>query len=298
MPINNNLPPVKLPVDSKFNEEPTTKYLEQLNNIDVTLLSAPSYTELLSYIPEFSTATWRDKPDKVYTNEEAKDLVTALFNGYLLPTALETVSLTFRIDNMDLIDVTHLIRHRTLSFSAQCTADRDMRHDDAVVKPSIIDTEYYEQYQRIVYAAKVLYADMVDSKNISILDARTILPRCLSSFYYARGNLKDILQFIRTRLDEQIQPESDNIIAMKMLLAIVRQYPELKGSCKIGGRDEWYIKTARSGRNSNIYMPKPENDVFEYNEDDFLYKKCRNKFYGSETYEQLKHEIMREIELI
>lgn len=287
MPINNALPKVKLPVDFKENEPINKTIVEHLETIDVTILSAPSYDELLSYIPEFVSATWQDYPTSI-PSEDREQLVQDTLKGIMLPTALETIGITFRIDNLDLIDVTHLIRHRTFSFSAQCTADRDLRHDICFAKPSIMHSEFFSRYTELVNECKQLYADMVDSKEISILDARTILPRCMPHFYYVKGNLKDIMHFIRLRLDEQIQPQSDNIVAMKLLIALCEKYPILSEYFEIGGRDEFYIKTALTGRNSNIYPPKKENDVFEYNENSFLYKKRRDDFIGSYVYLRIK----------
>lgn len=297
MPINESLNDLKLPVRIKKNEPPRTVFKNQLDTIKVQLMYAPSLQDLLSYIPDFATATWQDTPNVNIKNEERNKVLQDLFDNKLLPTAYETINLTFRIEGMDIIDTTHLIRHRALSFSAQCSADRDLRKDDAVVKPGImVNSKFYERYIEITKQSKQLYADMVDSEEISLLDARTILPRNLETFYYVRGNLKDLMDFIRQRLDEQIQPTSDNIIAMRMWLEIIKQYPPLIGKINIGGPDQWYISTVQTGRSSNIYMPKKENDVFEYKKQWFLYPKRRSDFKGMEVYDRIKKEIIQEIE--
>ena len=282
-------------VKTKFGKKPATAYVNQMTNLTVDLVSAPSWEELCSYLPEFTTATWRDKADEGDIDNR-EEIVKAIFKGEMLPTALETIRVTFLIDGLDLIDVTHLIRHRTLSFSAQCTADRDMRKDDCMVKPSIlVNEEFFSRYKEIVNAAKQLYADMVDSKEVSIFDARTILPRSLSNFYYVSGSLKDILAFIKTRKDEAIQPESDNIVAILMWLKLVRQYPALQEciDMDIGGRDEFFCKTALSGHNSLAYLPKKENVVLGLNPKDCIYKRCRADFPGGSYYERRKSDIIQ-----
>jgi hypothetical protein len=299
MPINNDLPDIKLPVKLKTGENPETLFYEQLAKIKVTLVAAPTISELLSYIPEFGTATWRDDPDYEFMEADRKAVVHDLFDGKILPTALETIGLVFKIEGMDIIDTTHLIRHRAFSFSAQCSADRDLRHDPAVVKPGImVNDKFYSRYKTITRAAKQLYADMVDSGDVSILDARTILPRNLATFYFARGCIKDIMAYIRQRLDEQIQPTSDNVIAMSMLLELVRHYPMLVRKFEVGGPDPWYIKTVPTGRGSNIYMPKLKNDTFEYKPSWFLYQKRREDFPGNEVYEEIKREIVAKLKNI
>jgi len=281
-------------VKLKWNQQPETKFLNHLDNIKVVMMDCPTWSQLKQYIPEFTLATWEDTPNRVFTDEEREEAVRQTFEGKLLPTALETINLTFRVEGLDLIDVTHLIRHRTLSFSAQCTADRDMRLDDVLVKPSILDNDtFLERYKELHKLAKELYADMVDSKEVSIFDARTVLPRSLSNFYYVKGNIKDIIQFIRTRKDEAIQPESDNVVAIRLYQQLIKHLPELKDilNMDFGGPDHWFIKTAKEGHNSKCYLPKPNNDVYDYNSEEYIYDKRRQDFPGSETYLNILKEV-------
>lgn len=297
MPINNDLPDIKLPVSFKKNKEPWTNFVSHLEAIDVKLLNAPPMEDLLEYIPRWGTATWVDKPHNTFTDEERKEVVQDMFDGNILPSALETVGLTFLISNIDLVDVTHLLRHRTMSFSAICTADRDQRFDDCLVKPSIeMSSEFFSRYVSITAQAKQLYADMVDSDEVSILDARTILPRCLENHYYCRVNLKDVIHYIMQRIDRQIQPESDNIVALKMWIEIVKRYPMAKDMININAPDMWYIKTAPTSRGSNIYMPeKPRNDIFEHKPQWFLYKKQRSEMRGGYKFVNLWNKLVEEL---
>ena len=283
-------------VKMKWDKPIKTAYLPHLEKIRVTIMDAPGWTDLLSYMPEFVMATWEDSPRKRhYSDQERDEIVKDVFRGKLLPTALETVKVTMLIENLDLIDVTHIIRHRMFSFSAQCTADRDLREDNVLVKPSISsNAEFFLRYVEIVDAAKQLYADMVDSKEVSIFDARTILPRSMSNFYYMSGSLKDFILFIQTRKDEAIQPESDNVIAIRMYQQLVRYYPILEEIIKFGEMDEWFVKTAmKGGHNSMAYLPKKENDVFDYSDQEFIYNKRRDEFPGAESYLNIRKEVVK-----
>ena len=286
MPNNNNLPAITLPMELRFNEAPTTNFVNNLDAIGIELISAPTMDELRAYLPQFITATWQEKYDKQYNNEislkEKDDIIRDAFFGRALPTALETINLVFRISGISLQEVTHIIRYRNASFSADCSGDKWWTHKDALVPNSIENSdEFYERYKKIVEESKKLYCDMIDSKKVSIMDARYILPRCLSTFYYMRISLKDAIHFIKQRIDKQIQPETDNIIAYKMYCAILRQYPIANGLIDIHSPSYFYIKMARTGKATNLYYPDGDSDKFEWNENDFIYQNYRNEMNGT-----------------
>lgn len=287
MPINNNLPDKKFPMAFKWNELPTTQFLEALTAIKVKLMNCPSRRDVMSYIPEYSLATWEDHPRNDYTCEKRCDVIKSLFKFKLLPTAMETIGFTFLISNIDLVDVTHLIRHRSMSFSAHCTGDRDQRDDESLIKASILQSKFATKYMNIVKDCKQLYADMVDSKDISILDARTVLPRGMANHYYARVNLKDLIAFLNQRLDRQIQTESDNIVAMRMLIEVAKVFPEISYCVDLQKPDAWYVKTAQTDHSSNLYAPEKRNDVFEWKPQHFVYGKQRSHMRGGKTFTKL-----------
>ena len=285
MPINNELSVVELPTGLGFKEPIKTEFHDHLDSIKTKLVSCPSIEELRNYIPDFCTATWAEQPfNKGSLSDYEKDkMIWMLFNGKLLPTAFETINCTFTIEGVDTQFVTHLIRHRAFSFSAQCTGDRSQRNDDAVIPHAIINSpEMLERYKQLVNDTKQLYADMVDTKEISVMDARHILPKCLSTFYWARGNIRDVMAFIKTRIDKQIQPTEDNLVAYYMWLELVRQYPMIVDCIDIHTPARYYISTARTGTGTNLYWPDEDSDEFEYNENDFLYQSTREDLNGTE----------------
>lgn len=324
MPKNNNLEPVKLPMVQRFGEKPTTRFKNNLNSIKVTLMQAPTMEDLRKYLPAFANATWSELP-RDYDNlsdDEKDELIREVFLGKTLPTALETINLNFRIEGISLQEVTHIIRYRNASFSADCSGDKWWTHKDALVPNSIqnsngsgvpypgndsnIDSDtaiayddFHARYKQIVNMAKQLYCDMIDSKKISIMDARYILPRCLETFYYMRLSLKDALHFIKQRIDKQIQPETDNIIAYQMYVEILRQFPVAHGIVDIHAPSNFYIHTARTGKATNLYFPDADSDKFEWNENDFIYQCYRNEMNGTdEGAKNLFDELLSHYELL
>lgn len=307
MPKNNDLIPVELPMIKRFGEKPNTAFKNNLDAIKVTLMQAPSMDDLRQYLPSFANATWAELPDD-YDNlpvEEKDKLIREVFLGKTLPTALETINLNFRIEGISLQEVTHIIRYRNASFSADCSGDKWWTHKNALVPNSIQHSngpvpedkydeyrymsgndvhpeDFHRRYKQIVQMAKELYCDMIDSKHISIMDARYILPRCLETFYYMRLSLKDALHFIKQRIDKQIQPETDNIIAYQMYCEILRQFPVANGIVDIHAPSWFYINTARTGKATNLYFPDADSDKFEWNENDFIYQCYRNEMNGTD----------------
>ena len=298
MPINNDMPEHPLLVNLKTGEDAKTNYVNNLDAIDVKILNAPSINDLMSYIPEFTSGTWEDYPKTNFNKEEREKVIQDLFDGYLLPTALETMKITFIIEGIDLPDVCHVIRHRTMGFSASGTGDRDSRHDDVLLKPSIIGSKYEKDIKTHISALKDIYGKMMDDPDIPILDPRTILPRNTTNYYYVTADLKAIMAFVGQRKDESIEPESMNIVAMKLWLAICKLYPGLKKKINLRGTDKFAVETSKGGRSSNFYRPEPKNDIYDYRLDWFMRQNMRSEMRGGEQYIQIRDKILKEIDEI
>jgi len=288
MPQNKDLDPVVFPMKIRFNEKPTTEFKNDLESINIALLDYPDPIRSRRMVYQFINATWEDEPGlHDPSNVEDWKLYQALeaaLQFKALPTVLETLDFTFRIEGIDLQTVTHLIRHRTGSFSAQCTGDRWQSHTAALVPGPVQNSpELYERWKEVVKSTKELYCDMIDTKKISIMDARTILPRCLETHYYARFNLKDILNFIRQRMDKQIQPVTDNIIAYQMYYAIARIFPEVTTVINMRAPSRHYVATARTGKATNLYWPDEDSDKFEWHPNDFIYNCYRDEVNGTDS---------------
>ena len=314
MPQNNDLTPVVLPMTLRFNESPTTEFLNDLDALQIELVDNPTAEQMRNTAWRYVKATWADTPE--YTDPdgasqyELSENLEDVLCFRALPTPMEIFSFTFKFAGIDLQTVTHLIRHRAGSFAAQCTGDRFLHHEPCLVPSSVENSpELYRRWKRHVEDAKQLYADMADTKQISMMDARTILPKCLSTFYYGRFNLKDAIGFVKQRADKQIQPSVDNIIAAKMALEIIKVLPE--ASAVIGTKTltspAWhYIKNMRSGTGTNLYWPDDDSDIhLEYHPDDTIYQSHRYDLNGTNPpddeeggntkFRQMWNEIISEI---
>jgi len=293
MPVNNDLTPINLPMILKFNEPVKTEFINNLESLNIELIDAPTRLQAQNIAWHMTKATWADSPgadpfETASETERSQNLQDVL-NFRALPTPMECLGFTFKISGIDTQTVTHLIRHRAGSFAAQCTGDRDLRNDNVLVPESVEncnqdENDFYQRFVAVASQAKQLYSDMVDSKVVSMMDARVILPKCMETFYIARFNLKDLIGFIKQRQDVQIQPEVDNIIATKIARIVVDQIPEVASCLDFSKPDMHYVRTFRvelpdgtfTSRGTNLYHPEPKNDLFEFNENDSIYQ-CRRE---------------------
>lgn len=284
MPVNNNLSTCGFPMNVRFDEKPTTVFKNNLDSIKVTLLDHPDQENVINYMSMFLDATWVDTPAESANMSKDKKIqyLKDCIAGKALPTALETMQFTFLIEGISLQEVTHILRTRTASFSADCSADKWWTHKAALVPNAIQNSpELYERYKKLVEEAKQLYCDIIDSRQISIMDARYILPRCLETFYYMSIDFKNLVSFLHQRFDRQIQPETDNVLAYKMYDELITAMPIFKGLIDIDEVPRHWVATSRTGKCTNLYKPEENADVIEYNEKDFIYNVKRSELNGT-----------------
>ena len=292
MPLNPDLEPVILPMELKFGQAPTTQFQNHLDAFKLELVDSPTRLQAWNVAWHYVKATWADHPTinpMDATPRELSKNLEDVFAGRTLPAPMECLGFTFRLSGMSFQQVTHVIRHRAGTFAAQCTGDRDLRDDGAVIPEAVENSpEYLERWQRLVLDSKQLYADMTDSKVVSMMDARMILPKCMTSFYYMRLPLKEIIGFIYQRMDKQIQPSEDNLSALMMAIEVAKVLPEFTTVIDFDKPDMHYIKTFRFkdgdkwvSRGTNLYWPEPKNDKFEYHPNDTIYQGLREDIRGT-----------------
>ena len=316
MPQNFDLDPIVLPMDLKFDQDPTTEFYNNLKALKVELVDYPTRTQALKVAWQYVKATWADDPDETSTASVNMPALSKNLEDVMcfraLPTPMECLGFTFKLSGLSFQEVTHIIRHRAGSFAAQCTGDRDLRNDPALIPESVQNSpEFLDRWKNLVLESKQLYSDMTDSKDVSMMDARMILPKCMTSFYLMRLNLKDLLGFIRQRQDKQIQPAADNLIAAYMARELIKILPEASAAINFDSPDMHYIKTFRvkesgkwTSKGTNLYWPEPKNDKFDYHPEDTIYQARRESINGTmrpsgpTVFERIWNDIMNDISVM
>jgi len=246
----------------KFDQNPVTTFTEE-EDVRVTLLQGPD--------PDFRervfmkvAATWNDKPINRHDLEAltpsalGRTMIDVL-RGAVLPNSMEAITFDLLIEGLPLVEVTHLLRHRAFSaIHAQCTADRDLRDEKYFVPEAVRNNQTLrEKYEEAIDVAVRAYAFLVDSKWVSMMDARYLLPRAAVSFYYVTANLKDLIMFVRHRRCTMIQPKVDNILARQIYEILTECVPEVGEVLSPYCDSTCAWVNSPDDRNSRLYEPDP-----------------------------------------
>ncbi len=279
MPHKNTIPVRKKPSYVLKGEIPKTKFKDGLTSIKVDLIHWPDESiHLSSYA--FQQATWANNPYVPGVNPKKdhkllSNLNIAAFQGNGLPLSLELYDFVFSISGITRIVTHQIVRNRIgATYSQQCSGDKDWRHHDVLVPRSLYKNKpLYKQFQHNVLTSKKIYADMLDTMDIPILDARRILPHCLETFIYVKFNLVTLISFIQKRDCTQTQEPEMVIVARKMRKVILKRFPFLKklleNKCQSGNC--FYTKSDRL-TGTSMFIPDSIHD-FDYNKKNFIYNK-------------------------
>ena len=280
------------------------EFKNHLQSIKATLVNYTSVAELESYIPEFCAITWLEdiKQTERFLKSRGmnrQDMVMEMFHYRTLPTALETVGLTFFLEGLDLTNVTHIIRHRLFSFSAQSTDPTSMEGHDILENDAFTaDPELHERAVKLCEMANELYIDALN-KGLSFYDARHYQVRAKEAKYFMSGNIKDFVSFVNTRLGRTNQPTSDNILALRIRQQILEVYPFLEYQMPVEKIQNHYISAINCKMNMNTFPPDAlhreelHKRGIDWSDAKFNHPKPREESYHMRKFNKLVEEITK-----
>lgn len=272
-----------------FGQRPLTKFKDYRSNIKVDLIKHDNREDMMRGTFDFVKATWSEdgKESSRATSEEMVQALDAMLSGKALGLGLETVNFMFRIGGITRVDTHQIVRQRIgVTFSQQCTGDRMMQHNDVLVEESIANNpELLEEFMNATLGCKKSYSNMIDSQNLSIQAARSILPHDLETFIFVNVNLMTLLFFYQKRIDDGSQTWQINEIARQMEQQVCSVFPELQAVFDKHKKTFKFQKEASADRanmfSTGLYVPK--DDEFEYHERDFLYPLKKEEMHFTNT---------------
>ena len=283
MPHDPEIPIKKKPADVLRRETPLTAFVDYLDAVKVSLIHWPDHmTDLVGHA--FQQATWGTSPylpgqDKTRDSEIETDLKILAFEGKGLPLSLELYDFVFCIDGISRIVTHQIVRNRIgATYSQQASGDKDWRHHRALVPRSIYHQEdLWLKFRDQVLQAKMLYAEMLDTMEVPILDARRVLPHCLETYIYVKFNLVTLISFIQKRDCVQTQEPEMVIVARRMRDAVLSKFPnladKLRSRCSTG---QCYYTLSDRQVGTSMFLPDKDHD-FKYNRENFIYQKTAHQ---------------------
>ena len=279
MSENNRLKVIKFPMKLLFNRYYfKTKFIKDNEAIKVTLIDYPK-GNFKEHCAKMILSTWRENPNYKLSKNKVNKIFMDLLMGKTLTNSMESLVFTFLLEGLTHVEISHLLRHRSMfSIHALCSGDRDLRDDDIMIPSSILKSEFANEYKQLSLDCKNLYCKMIDSKNISLMDARYILNRNHLYYYYVSMNLKDIIYYINQRKCSAVQPYTDNLIAKGIYDNVIKIIPELKKVLSLKCDKSCHFVRSDISKNTRLYLPDKTHDkLFEYNKKNFIYNKRRHE---------------------
>lgn len=275
-------------------------YINDLDAIKVTILNTSNLENLYSYIPELVMATWNEDINEFnhsLINEDREKFVFRTLQGKFIPTALESINITFKLEGITWHDVSHLIRHHNFTFAADCSGDKIMENR-AIAKPEFIDElDLSKEYDDAMKTLTRIY-NVAINNNVHIQDARLMLPRTMTTFYYVTGSLNTCIRFIKQRIDRQVQPKSDNVVAMQLLLELCKILPQLTQVITPDIPNTFYINETTTNFASKWELPLEQNKKMleraNLDSNDFIYKNGRDKLIGNKHFVEIWNKYLKQ----
>jgi len=267
-----------------------------------TLYRYPTLKELDSYIPEFVALTWLENVSQLgdFMKErglQRRDIVDEMFARRTLPTAMETIHLTFLLEGLDLTNVTHIIRHRMFSFSAQSSDPTSMEGHDILMNDAWEEhTDLRARAMELCIEANNLYKDALD-RGMTFYDARHFQPRAKEAKYFMSGSLNHWIAFLNTRLGRQNQPTSDNILAARIRAEIIKVYPQVARWIHPQSVQHHYVGAMEHKFNLNTFPPDELHSMachekgIDVDNIEFNHPIPRDQYTCNQPFEELFQEI-------
>jgi len=265
-------------------EIPKTMFLDEENNIKVTMMSCPDPVQAKRMF--VNTCYGHSNPnsfDNMSELAQENALNTVVSEG-TLPKGLEMLGkFVFLIENISLT-ITHcLVRHRFFTILQRSTAVDDLRHENFVMPRAFArDEEFYTKVKRWYWLGKQLFCDAVDNKEISVQNARLFIPKNNCNHMFIGCDLKSLREAYGQRACTCEEPIQCNIIFNKMKDLVCEKFHYLK---------DYFVSNCESGRCLHSKSGSECNIVFKRNE---LHKKFLPSDYDPDKSDRVLHDKTRD----
>jgi len=239
-----------------------TRFLDEINSIKVELIDWPDKKRIEKVLVDIIYANEEVEVYKKLTKEQKKNAINLLLKEGVLPKGIEMINFTFLVKNISLL-ITHCwVRHKFFSIMQRSTQVSDLRNENILVPRSFARNKFfYDRYKEWVLQGKELFCEAIDELNISVQNARVLIPKNNCNWMYMHMNLLALKDAIGKRLDDQEEHIQNNIICEKMIKLVIKKFPYL---------EDFFKKDCETGKCLHSKPGEFSNIVFKRNE---LHKK-------------------------
>lgn len=270
---------------------PEYRITNDLEPISVEFKSYPTVEQLAEMCVGPLLATWSRAGDvnnrryDVYNltdEDKMKILYRAMHNNGFLPGFRDMINFVLCIDGIHHQETTHLYRHKW-SASAMCTGDNPQNVCDIAMPESYEKLGFKDRYLKLVDDAMNLYCDMMNTHEISNQDCRLVTPKTVLHFVYPTMNFNELMRFLGQRLDLQVQPNEEYILALRTYVALCEIYPFMADKFNIKNKSNFYIHETKTNFGSALFQPNEENkEVLDWTTPDDYLQKSKDELAGSD----------------
>jgi len=258
VPLDPSAPVVRSPFVSHRGEAPRTLLLDAEDAIRVSVLRRPDDDpSIRDVLAAFVSSTHAYRPPLVADPD--RDPWDDVAGGRTLWQNAEILSWTLLVEGVDRNLSHQIVRTRVgVTFSQQCTGERDCRHDDVLI-PRAYARPGFEaravEFVRGTLDAKRRYADDVDA-GISVQEARRGLPHSCATYLVANWALSSLALWYVRRADEMTQDWLMYRLAEAVRAAVVGASPWAASAVKAPpAASSWYSRNRESGSITHLFSP-------------------------------------------
>lgn len=219
---------------------PFTDFVRYPDSVRVSMVDFPDISRVMCVLVDMSMSSWLPNYSKGLTAGEVEIAAHDLLSGSTLSLAMEALQFTFLVEGLTLHDSHALVRNRIgIVYAQQSQAVRDLRYDSALFPVSYERfPALFDRYKKWVADGKQLYSDLLDTKDVSVADARLSLPKTIPVWIYFSCNLSTLISLLEKRLCSQEESIGLNEMSRQIVCLVAEKFPflepYLKSACVKG----------------------------------------------------------------
>lgn len=218
---------LKVTFGLKRGQLPKTRFIDNINAVKVKLLNWPDENRIKRHLIQFATGSWFEDFSTIATEKDYQSALKELSEGKILAQGLEGVQFSFLVSGLSLHGSHAIVRTRIgAAYLQQSQAVRDLRHEDILVPRAYQRYPHLlKQYQNLAISGKHLYAELLETDDIAITDARFSLLKTIPVWVNISMSLPTILSVYSKRTDVTEEHPEMNRFAEQLRFQIEQIFP-------------------------------------------------------------------------